>query len=88
MSDDRYDWLAHRAQRTPERTALLFESERWTVAALHAASNGLALVLREAGLAAGDRVALFAGNRPATVIALHAVPRLHATLVPLNLRLS
>lgn len=88
VSDDQHDWLAHCAQRTPDRAALSFEDERWTFAALHAASSGLTLELREAGLAAGDRVALFAANRPATVIALHAVPRLHATVVPLNLRLS
>jgi O-succinylbenzoic acid--CoA ligase len=89
---DNHDWLAERALRSPDMPGLIFGGRTWTFAALHAAAVEIADGLRDAGvdpgIGSGDRVALLAGNRPATVQAIHAVPRLGATLVPLNLRLT
>lgn len=56
---------------------------------LRASSRSLAGLLADfAHLAAGDRVALLAHNRLATFELLFACAHLHATLVPLNWRLS
>ncbi len=74
--------------RTPAAPALSFEGQRWSYQELQAGASALAAGLAARGAGAGDRIALLAGNRPLTVQAIHAVPRLGATLVPLNLRLT
>jgi len=82
------DWLAHRAATTPERLALITSERSWTYAALDADATRAAHWLRSEGVEAGDRVATLLHNGPAAVLLVHALLRLHATLVPLNTRLS
>ncbi|HJN93562.1 MAG TPA: o-succinylbenzoate--CoA ligase [Dehalococcoidia bacterium] len=88
IDTDHHDWLAERALRTPSAPALVFDEARWSFRELHVAASDVADGLRAAGISPDDHVALLAGNRPPTVVAVHAVPRLGATLVPLNLRLT
>jgi acyl-CoA synthetase (AMP-forming)/AMP-acid ligase II len=64
-----------------EPAALVFEDRQFSLPELNALANGLATNLRGRGVAAGDRVAVMASNRPEFVVALHAIWRLAATVV-------
>lgn len=81
------DWLAHRAATTPERTALEADGRVWSFAELDRDVTALALRLASHGVAAGDRVATLLHDGAAPALVVHALLRLGATLVPLNLRL-
>lgn len=82
------DWLRQRAQSTPERLALVAEGHGWTFAELDGRVDGAATALRDAGIGAGHRTGLLAPNSAAYVVAVHALMRLGAVLVPLNTRLT
>lgn len=82
------DWLGRRALTHRTHVALRSDSLAWTFGELddhvaHAAGRLAAL-----GIEPGSRVGLLAPNGPAFVVAVHAVSRLGAVLVPLNTRLS
>ena len=79
------------ARRTaPDKPALEFaadgQSSTLTYRQLYQAADRLAAGLQAWGLAKGDRVAFFLGNRPEFVIAYLAIIRLGAVAVPVNLR--
>lgn len=82
------EWLRQRAHLSPERLALTFGAERWTFAELDRLVSGSAGRLAAAGVRAGDRVALLARSGAGFVRVAHAVPRLGAVVVPLNVRLT
>ncbi|WP_459545564.1 class I adenylate-forming enzyme family protein [Nocardia sp. X0981] len=65
-------------------TVLAFAEREYTRAELDAAADGLAEVLAERGVAAGQRVALMSSNRPEFVTAVLAVWRLGAAVVLLS----
>ena len=89
MQNSRIDSLvAAHAATTPHRPALTFEGATLSYAALDRAVNAMAGWLAAKGIAAGDRVALYARNHPDSFITLLAVSRLGAVMVPLNWRLS
>ncbi|MCX5379945.1 fatty acyl-CoA synthetase [Streptomyces sp. NBC_00091] len=77
------------ARRTPGRTAVRYRERTWTYAELDAAVSTGAAVLRERyGLAPGDRVAAFAHNSDAYLIAFLACARAGLTHVPVNQNLT
>jgi o-succinylbenzoate---CoA ligase len=82
------DWLQQRAQVSPERLAIVSEEARWSFAELDQRVDGGAEVLRARGVVAGDRVGVLAANGPGFVVAVHALMRIGAVLVPINTRLS
>ncbi len=82
------EWLAQRASLTPGRPALACGDERLTFADLDRRAAAVAERLRRAGVKAGDRVALLAGNGVGFAAMVHAVPRAGGVLVPLNVRLA
>jgi len=82
------DWLQQRARTTPERLALLDGDRPWTFAELDQQVESAARLLAGRGLGTGQRIGLLAPNSAAYVIAVHAVSRLGAVLVPLNVRLT
>ena len=67
---------------------MLFEDSRWTFAELDRRVDAAAVVLRDRGVCAGQRIGLLAPNSAAYVVAVHALMRLGAVLVPLNTRLT
>ena len=82
------DWLTQRAATTPARCALIASGRAWTFAALDAEATRAARQLAALGARAGDRVATLLHNSAAPAVLAHAVLRLGATLVPLNVRLT
>jgi malonyl-CoA/methylmalonyl-CoA synthetase len=84
-----HDLFAISRQRQPEKAALRFydgeEEKVQSYANLFADADALAAGLAARGLRKGDRVAFFLGNRPELVVAVLAVIRLGAVMVPMNL---
>ncbi|QDH70016.1 class I adenylate-forming enzyme family protein [Marilutibacter alkalisoli] len=72
------------ASRHPGRTALVSNGRRLDFATLSAHSRRLAARLREAGVAPGQRVALYLDNGVEMVTALWALLRLGAVCMPVN----
>jgi O-succinylbenzoic acid--CoA ligase len=62
--------------------------QRWTFADLDRRVDGAAAALRELGVRGGQRVGLLAPNSAGYGVAVHALMRLGAVLVPLNTRLT
>lgn len=82
------EWLRQRASLTPQRLALIAGDMRVTFAELDQTVEDAARRLAGTGIQAGDRVATLLRNGPAPVVLLHALVRLGAMLVPLNVRLA
>ncbi|MDX3537540.1 fatty acyl-CoA synthetase [Streptomyces sp. MB09-01] len=77
------------ARRVPGRLAVRYRDRSWTYAELDAAVTTGAAVLRERyGLAEGDRVATFAHNCDAYLLAFLACARAGLTHVPVNQNLT
>ena len=70
----------------PARRAIVFEGSVLSYEALDAEVGRIAAGLAAEGVARGDRVALFLGNRPAFVSVLLATQRLGAIAVPVGTR--
>lgn len=83
------DLLAKRASLTPDKTALsdLITGGTSTYRALDEVANKAAALMRDQGVAAGDRVAILCRNRIEFFEALFACARIGALLVPLNWRM-
>jgi o-succinylbenzoate---CoA ligase len=82
------DWLRRRAFSTPGRLAVIAPGARWTFAELDRRADAMAMRLAACGVRAGDRVAVLLPNDAAFVEIVHALPRLGAVLVPINIRLA
>jgi long-chain acyl-CoA synthetase len=80
------------ATRQPDRPALQIREatsyRRLTYGDLARQARGLAAALLQAGVAAGDRVALVSENRPEWAVAYFAATAAGATAVPLDVQLS
>ncbi len=70
----------------PARRAIVFDGAALTYQALDAEVGRIAAGLAAEGIAQGDRVVLFVGNRPAFVSVLLATQRLGAIAVPVGTR--
>ena len=88
LNDPMPEWLRQRALLSPHRLATSFGTQRWTFAELDRRVDAVSRWLAAAGLRPGDRLALLAKNGADFVQVAHAVPRLRAVLVPLNVRLT
>src|SRR5262249_47317679 len=82
------DWLRRAAEGGPERPALIQGPEVWTFAELDRRATALARQLASSGVHVGARVALLAANSLQYAACVHALGRLGAVLVPLNIRLT
>lgn len=88
--DTLIDLLRQSADQFESRTALAinpgFRQERWTYRQLWEASGRTAVLLRERGLEKGDRVLIWAPNRPEWVVGFFGCLRAGMTVVPLDVR--
>lgn len=82
------DWLARRADLMPDAPALIADQLRWSFGDLHRAANAAAARLAHFEIEAGQRVASLMGSNPGFVALLHAMPRVGASCVALNTRLT
>lgn len=82
------DWLTRCRENMPDHLAVQCEQTRWSFAELARQAGQLAGQLAAAGVQSGSRVALLASNGLACVAFVHALTRLDAILVPLNIRLT
>ena len=82
------DWLTRRASTHPDRPALIADAGIITYAQLDAAAARTARRLAALGVGEGDRVATTLPGSVEFAELLHALPRLGASLVPLNTRLT
>ncbi|WP_033288856.1 fatty acyl-CoA synthetase [Amycolatopsis jejuensis] len=82
------DVLRRSARRHPDRVALREGGTSLTYAQLDLDVNRLANALAERGIGQGDRVAVLSRNSTAYVLAIFAVARLGAVLVPVNFMLT
>ena len=82
------DWLARCAENRPEHLAVQCDEVQWSFAELDRQATRLARQLATTGVQEGDRVAMLAANGLFYVAFVHALTRLGAVLVPLNLRLT
>ncbi len=80
--------LRRSADRTPERVAIRYGDRSWTYAGLDDAVSRAARVLRESGLAPGDRVGAYGHNSDAYLIAFLACARAGLIHVPVNQNLT
>ncbi|MGW0534050.1 acyl-CoA synthetase [Streptomyces sp. NPDC003032] len=80
--------LSRSARRTPRRTALHYGERSWTYERLDDAVSRAARVLRDHGLAPGDRVAAYAHNSDAYLIGFLACARAGLVHVPVNQNLT
>lgn len=72
------------ARRFPDKPAYLFFGQPLTFASLLAQAEALAGWLQAHGVKKGERVAVFMQNCPQFVVAVHAVLRADAVVVPVN----
>jgi long-chain acyl-CoA synthetase len=76
--------VAHWAEQRPDQAAFVFDDVSITYRQLHESVRGLAGWLDSAGVAPGDRVAVFLPNCPQFVVTMLAVLSLGAVHVPVN----
>ncbi len=82
------EWLYRRADTHGKATALICGSEVWSFAELSADVERAAQHFMAEGVQSGTCVALLGANSAEFVVTLHALNRLGAVAVPLNLRLT
>jgi acyl-CoA synthetase (AMP-forming)/AMP-acid ligase II len=80
--------FGRRAAEHAERTLLISGGRSLSYGQVDARASALAAALAELGVEAGDRVAVNLPNCPEWIIALLAVARLGAVVVPINPRLN
>jgi acyl-CoA synthetase (AMP-forming)/AMP-acid ligase II len=76
--------LGERAQRHPEKLALIFKDRRWTYGEFQHEVDRVANGLLRIGVKKGDRIAFFLPNSAEFLFAVFAVTRIGAVFVPLN----
>ena len=82
------DWLTRCAENHPQRLAVQCDQVQWSFTELDRQASRIARQLITSGVHEGNRIALLAANGLAYVAFVHALTRLGAILVPLNVRLT
>lgn len=80
--------LSRNANRTPEKTAIIFEEETLSFQALNQEVNRLAHGLVKLGIQKGDHVAMMQMNTDQFAIVYYAIMKVGAVAVPMNVRLT
>jgi O-succinylbenzoic acid--CoA ligase len=80
------DWLLQRVHNSPGQMGLIYADQAWDYRAMNDQVDLLAERLAASGVNTGKHVAALLPNVPEAVFLVHALARLGAVLVPLNLR--
>ena len=83
-----HDWLRWRSDVSPEALALKAGALEWSYRELQKKVSALSAVLLSHGVERGGRVALLMSPSERSVALVHAIARVGAVAVPLNLRQS
>ena len=78
------DEIHARAERWPERAAIIYYGARWSYRRLWEESGRFAAALQREGVAPGDRVALYLPNCPAYAVAFLGILRAGATVTQVS----
>lgn len=78
------EFLERSRDAFPDKTAVVAGERRLTYREIDSSANALAHALREAGVAYGDRVAVFLDNSPEAVISIFGILKADAAFVVLN----
>jgi amino acid adenylation domain-containing protein len=78
------EFLERSCNASPDKTALIAAERRLAYHEIDSSANSLAHALREAGVAYGDRVAVFLDNSPEAVISIFGILKADAAFVVLN----
>jgi O-succinylbenzoic acid--CoA ligase len=81
------DWLMKAAERAPDDPFLIAPARTWTFGEVEELVCRTVGALRASGVALGDVIAVWGENDVDTVVAMLAVPRTGALVLPLNTRL-
>ena len=84
MSDLIHQFIAQRAQSSPDATALLFRDQVLSYANLLEQTNSAAAGLSALGIEPGERVAVYLPKQPETVFSLFGAAAAGACFVPVN----
>jgi amino acid adenylation domain-containing protein len=79
-----HELFEEQAARTPEATALVWGTERWTYRRLDEEANRLAHRLRRLGVKPETPVGVYAGRTPHTIAALFGILKAGGAYVPLD----
>ncbi len=79
-----HEFLSSTADRLPEKTALIFDKRSYSYSELARLSHNFATWLVKNGLKKNDRVAIFLGNCPETVIAIFGILEAGGCFVMVN----
>lgn len=82
------DWLTRCAENHSERLAVQCDQVQWSFAELDRQASRIARQLATSGVQEGNHIALLAANGLPYVAFVHALTRIGAILVPLNVRLT
>lgn len=82
------EMLAHRAYLAPNHEGFIGPDYRYSYAEVDERCNRMASWFHQAGIAAGDRIAVFAKNTEALATTIYAASRADAIVVVLNWRLQ
>ena len=82
------DWLSARAQNKGRSLALIIQEKQWTYAELNRAVTEYAALLHSLGVQRGQHIGILMPNSFQYVCTIHALMRLGAVMVPLNVRLT
>ena len=80
--------LEHSARELPEKTAVVYEGERFSYGQINAVANKVANGLLASGIRKGDKVALSCPNLPFFPMVYYAILKVGAVVVPLNILLK
>ena len=81
-------WMTTRRQKTPDKTALVFDGQSTTYRALADDTDRISAVLGRRGIGIGDAVAFLGENSPEFLSVMFACAQLGAIFVPVNTRLA
>ncbi len=84
MSDHFYELLHRKVQLVPDNVALVYEQQRISYAQLLRRVAAVAQQLLDAGVKAGDKIAILFPNHPDYVASFFAAAGIGATIVPVN----
>jgi len=88
LAHDVARWIPHWAEHRPEALAWVDDHRRCDYATANDRISRLARWFLDQGVEPGDRIAVWLGNRGATLEALFAAARVGAALLPINARLT